>query len=158
MTTNPLDGFDTSMFHLASDDTFGSVLGVEVDSFEPRGPITAHIPVKPVLMQPMGIIHGGIYAPIGESLASIATVMNVIADGMAAVGQSNNTSFLRPVSSGTMHAVGTPLHMGRTSWYWQVEIKDDDGKLCAISMVTLAVRPMASFDRSAKEDTSGSTP
>lgn len=142
----PIPKLDPKAFPISVEDSFGSVLGIEVESFEMRGPITARIPVKPVLMQPMGIIHGGIYASIGESLASIATVLNVADDGMVAVGQSNNTSFLRPVSKGTMHAVGTPLHMGRTSWYWQVEISNDDGKRCAISMVTLAVRPQSNFE------------
>ncbi len=145
MTEPSMPGLDPEQFTLSLEECFAGVLGIEVDTFEPRGAVTAHVPVTTRLMQPMGIIHGGVYASIGESVASIATVANVISDGMVAVGMSNNTSFLRPISSGTMLVQAVPLHMGRTTWIWQVEISDDGGKRCAISMVTLAVRPGSDF-------------
>lgn len=91
--------------------------------------------------QPYGIVHGGAYAAAAESLASAATFMAVHGEGMLAMGQSNHTSFLRPVSQGTIHAEGTARHRGRTSWVWEVEFKDDEGRLCALSRVTMAVRP-----------------
>jgi 1,4-dihydroxy-2-naphthoyl-CoA hydrolase len=91
--------------------------------------------------QPYGIVHGGAYAAAAESLASAATFMAVSGEGMLAMGQSNHTSFLRPVSEGTIHAEGTARHRGRTSWVWEVEFKDDEGRLCALSRVTMAVRP-----------------
>ena len=62
------------------------------------------------------------------------------AEGRAAVGLSNHTSFLRPVTEGTVHAVARPRHRGRTTWVWEVELTDDDGRLCALSRVTIAVR------------------
>ena len=63
-------------------------------------------------------------------------------NGHFAVGQSNHTSFLRPVADGSILAEGRPRHRGRTSWIWDVDFTDDDGRLCAISRVTLAVRPV----------------
>ena len=78
---------------------------------------------------------------IAESLASWATAMAVIAGGEIAIGQSNNTSFLRPITAGTIHALATRRHRGRTSWVWDVDITDDEGRLCATSRVTIAVRP-----------------
>ena len=57
------------------------------------------------------------------------------------MGQSNHTSFLRPVTEGTVHAEGTPIHRGRTTWVWDVDFTDDEGRLCAASRVTMAVRP-----------------
>jgi len=90
--------------------------------------------------QPYGIVHGGAYATAAESLASAATYMAVKDAGMLAMGQSNHTSFLRPVSEGTIHAAGTARHRGRTSWVWEVEFTDDQGKLCALTRVTMAVR------------------
>ncbi len=143
--SSPIPGLDASQFTIPIEESFGGVLGIEIDSFAPRGVLKAHLEVRRVLMQPMGIVHGGIYASVGESLASIGTVGNVISEGKVAVGQSNNTSFLRPVSGGTLHAVAEPLHMGRTTWMWQVEMFGDDEKRCAISMVTLAVRPYEDF-------------
>ena len=91
--------------------------------------------------QPYGIVHGGAYAAAAESLASAATFLAVREEGMVAMGQSNHTSFLRPVSEGTIHAEATAKHRGRTSWVWEVEFRDDQGRLCALSRVTTAVRP-----------------
>lgn len=90
--------------------------------------------------QPYGIVHGGAYAAAAESLASAATFMAVKDDGLLAMGQSNHTSFLRPVSEGTIHATATARHRGRTSWVWEIEFTDDRGKLCALTRVTMAVR------------------
>jgi 1,4-dihydroxy-2-naphthoyl-CoA hydrolase len=90
--------------------------------------------------QPYGIVHGGAYAAAAESLASAATYMVVAEEGMLALGQSNHTSFLRPVSEGTVHAEGRVRHRGRTSWIWEVEFTDDQGRLLALSRVTMAVR------------------
>ena len=61
--------------------------------------------------------------------------------GNIAVGMSNHTSFLRPITSGTVHAEAKPRHRGRTTWIWDVEITNDDGALCAIGRITIAVRP-----------------
>jgi uncharacterized protein (TIGR00369 family) len=60
---------------------------------------------------------------------------------MHAMGLSNNTSFLRPITAGTIHAEARVLHRGRTTWLLDVEITDDDGRRCALSRVTIAVRP-----------------
>ena len=65
----------------------------------------------------------------------------VAPDGNLAVGQSNSTTFLRPVTEGTSTRGGTPRHRGRTTWIWDVEFTDDEGRVCALSRVTLAVRP-----------------
>jgi 1,4-dihydroxy-2-naphthoyl-CoA hydrolase len=90
--------------------------------------------------QPYGIVHGGAYAAAAESLASAATHAAVRDRGMLAMGQSNHTSFLRPASEGTVHAEGVVRHRGRTTWVWEVEFKDDEGRLLALSRVTMAVR------------------
>jgi 1,4-dihydroxy-2-naphthoyl-CoA hydrolase len=90
--------------------------------------------------QPMGLVHGGAYAAAAESLASAATHMTVSRDGKVAMGQSLHTSFLRPLSEGTVHAKGRVRHRGRTTWVWEVEFTDDEGRLCALSQVTTAVR------------------
>ena len=91
--------------------------------------------------QPMGIVHGGAYAAMAETLASAATHAAVAPDGLIAVGQSNDTSLLRPVASGGVRAEARRRHRGRTSWVWEVEFSDDDGRLCALSRVTMAIRP-----------------
>lgn len=95
--------------------------------------------------QPFGIVHGGVLAAVAESLASSATATAVIPAGEMAVGLSNQTSFLRPVSGGTIHAVARRRHRGRTTWVWEVDLSDDEGRLCAIVRMTIAVRPLDSL-------------
>jgi uncharacterized protein (TIGR00369 family) len=91
--------------------------------------------------QPYGIVHGGVYAAMAESLASQATAAGVYDDGNIAVGMSNFTSYMRPIASGTIHAEARRRHRGSTTWVWEVDLTDDDGRLCATSRVTVAVRP-----------------
>jgi 1,4-dihydroxy-2-naphthoyl-CoA hydrolase len=89
--------------------------------------------------QPFGIVHGGVYAAFAEGLCSSATYLNVRGDGKVAVGSSNFTSFFRPVTHGVVTAEARPLHRGRTTWVWECEFFNEDGKRAATSRVTLAV-------------------
>ena len=98
------------------------------------------VEVRDELKQPAGLVHGGVYASIAESLASVATQLAVAADGKYAMGLSNQTSFLRPITQGTIHATARARHRGRTTWVWEVEIKDDAGCLCVLTRTTVAVR------------------
>lgn len=97
--------------------------------------------VTDAVRQPFGIVHGGAYAAMAETLASATTYRAVQGDGDIAVGQSNHTTFLRPASEGTVHAEACRRHRGRTTWVWDVDFTDDAGRLCALSRVTMAVRP-----------------
>jgi 1,4-dihydroxy-2-naphthoyl-CoA hydrolase len=92
-------------------------------------------------LQPLGMVHGGVYAAIAESLASHATALGVASDGFMALGMSNDTSFFRPITEGTLLADAARIHRGRTTWVWDVRMTDADGRLCAASRVTVAVRP-----------------
>ncbi|MEA2192436.1 MAG: 1,4-dihydroxy-2-naphthoyl-CoA hydrolase [Solirubrobacteraceae bacterium] len=103
--------------------------------------VTARLAVRDELLQPFGQVHGGVYAAISETLASVGTMVVVVAQGSAAMGLSNQTSFLRPISSGTIHARALRRHRGRTTWVWDVEISDDEGRTCALTRMTIAVRP-----------------
>jgi 1,4-dihydroxy-2-naphthoyl-CoA hydrolase len=118
---------------------FDRLLGLEflsLDEDEARG----RVEVRDELLQPAGLVHGGVFAAIAESLTSIATWTAVHDEGKAAMGLSNQTSFLRPIVSGTIHAVARRRHRGRTTWVWEVDITDDDGRLCALVRMTVAVR------------------
>ena len=111
---------------------------LEISDDHARGRVAAEDRVK----QPFGLVHGGVFAAIAESLCSQATFAAVAEDGMAAQGLSNLTSFFRPILAGTVHAEARRRHRGRTTWVWEVDITDDDGRLCAMSRVTMAVRPL----------------
>lgn len=105
--------------------------------------VRARVPVREYLLQPVGLVHGGVHASIAEALASYGTNVGVVPEGNIGLGQSNHSSFLRPISEGTIHAVARRRHRGRTTWIWDVDLTDDDGRLCAVSRVTIAVRPLA---------------
>ena len=102
--------------------------------------ISATVAVRDELKQPAGLVHGGVYASISESIASLGTAFGVRPLGKIATGLSNQTSFLRPITEGTIHAVATCKHRGRTTWVWEVEITDDQGRLCVLTRMTVAVR------------------
>ncbi len=122
-------------------ETFDALYGLVLDSHSEEE-ARAHVPVSNAVKQPMGLVHGGVYASIAESLTSLATAAAVHADGMSAQGLSNQTSFLRPIFEGTIHAVARRRHRGRTTWVWEVDITDDQGRLCAMVRMTIAVRPL----------------
>jgi len=120
--------------------TLDGALGFELlEAHEDRA--LGRFKVTDSVRQPMGIVHGGAYAAMAETLASATTYLHVHEQGDIAVGQSNSTNFLRPVLTGTVHAEGRRRHRGRTTWVWDVDFTDDEGRLCASSRVTMAVRP-----------------
>jgi 1,4-dihydroxy-2-naphthoyl-CoA hydrolase len=100
----------------------------------------ARVSVRDELKQPYGLLHGGVYASIAESLASWATAAAVAEQQCRAVGMANSSSFFRPITEGVVHAFAKRLHAGRTTWVWDVECRDDSDRLCAITRNTIAVR------------------
>ena len=120
---------------------FDRVYGLEIDEIA-DGLVRGRVAVRDDLKQPAGLVHGGVYAAIAESLATNGTAAMVFPGGNGAMGLSNQTSFLRPVTGGTITAVARARHRGRTTWVWEVELTDDDGRLCALTRVTVAVRPL----------------
>jgi 1,4-dihydroxy-2-naphthoyl-CoA hydrolase len=123
--------------------TLDTVLGFELTDL---GAERAHaqVVIDDRHLQPLGVVHGGVYAALAESLASHATAAAVMPEGYAALGSSNLTSFLRPVTAGTIRAEAERLHRGRTTWVWDVRFTDSEGRLCATSRITVAVRPLES--------------
>ena len=86
---------------------------------------TMTLPITAALHQPNGIVHGGVYCTIVETLASLGAAAWMGERGHV-VGVANHTDFLRATRTGTLHAVSTPIHRGRTQQLWLVEITDDD--------------------------------
>ena len=124
------------------DRTFDALYGLRVVEHSEEL-VRAEVAVHDGIKQPMGLVHGGVYASIAESITSSATALAVYADGMSAQGLSNQTSFLRPITEGTVHATARRRHRGRTTWVWEVEITDDQDRLCALVRMTIAVRPLS---------------
>jgi uncharacterized protein (TIGR00369 family) len=123
-------------------ETLNGTLGFElVELRDDRG--RGRVAVTDRVRQQYGLVHGGTYAALAEALASAATD-RAVGDGVSVLGLSNLTSFLRPVRDGTIHADATRIHGGRTTWVWDVQMTDDQGRLCATSRVTVAVRRLES--------------
>jgi 1,4-dihydroxy-2-naphthoyl-CoA hydrolase len=120
---------------------FDRLYGLEFVEFSDTE-VRAKVAVREEIKQPVGLVHGGVYASLAESITSLATAAAVIAQGNMATGMSNSTSFLRPVTEGAVHAHATRLHRGRTTWVWDVRFSDDAGRLCAVTRMTIAVRPL----------------
>lgn len=104
--------------------------------------------------QPYGPVHGGVLCTLAEGVTSRATGLTVVDNGMIALGQSNHLSFMRPYFEGTIHVEARRRHGGKTSWIWDVDFTDDDGRLCAVSRVTVAVRPMRGLDQPPAQEAS----
>jgi len=118
---------------------FDGLYGLEVVALSDEE-VSARVAVRDELKQPAGLVHGGVFASIAESITSLATWVAVSGDGQVAQGLSNQTSFLRPILDGTIHAVARRRHRGRSTWVWEVEITDDAARLCALVRMTIAVR------------------
>jgi uncharacterized protein (TIGR00369 family) len=118
---------------------FDLLYGLEILSMS-EDEVRAQAPVRDELRQPAGLVHGGVFASIAESITSIATWLAVRDEGKSAHGISNQTSFLRPIIDGTIHATARRRHRGRTTWVWEVDITDDQDRLCALVRMTVAVR------------------
>jgi 1,4-dihydroxy-2-naphthoyl-CoA hydrolase len=121
------------------DQGFDRLYGLEVTELSAHS-ARGRLEVRDELKQPAGLVHGGVYASMAESLASTGTALAVMPDGKIALGLSNLTSFLRPITQGTIAALATVKHRGRTTWVWEVEFSDDVGRLCVLTRVTVAVR------------------
>jgi 1,4-dihydroxy-2-naphthoyl-CoA hydrolase len=118
---------------------FDALYGLEVTGCS-DSLVRGRVLVREELKQSAGVVHGGVYSAISEAVAARGTETAVAREGQVAVGLSNLTTQLHPVSGGTIHATATRRHRGRTTWVWEVEIEDDDGLRCAVARVTVAVR------------------
>lgn len=123
--------------------TFEGFLDLDWLELEPD---TVHVQfrVRENLKQPLGLLHGGIYAGVAETIASIATVANVWRDGFIGSGLSNYASFLRPITEGTVDVTAILRGHDDREWIWAHEFRDEAERLCALVDVTIAVRPAPS--------------
>jgi 1,4-dihydroxy-2-naphthoyl-CoA hydrolase len=115
-------------------------LGIEFLAAEP-GRVVARMPVKGNV-QPDGLLHGGATAALCETIASFGTAL-VVGTDRRVVGIELNINHLRGVREGHVTGTGVPLHVGRSTAVWSMEVRDDEGRLIAASRLTLAVRPAA---------------
>jgi 1,4-dihydroxy-2-naphthoyl-CoA hydrolase len=100
--------------------------------------LSARMPVDPRTRQPAGILHGGMSVVLAETLGSCAAAF-AAPKGHRVVGLDINANHIRPVTGGWVTGTARPVHIGRTTQVWQIEIKNEEGKLTCLSRITMAV-------------------
>ena len=117
--------------------TMGEHLGIEWvelgDDF-----IKARMPVDHRTKQPFGLLHGGVSVVLAESLGSIGAYY-ASPEGHNAVGLDINANHLRAATSGWVTGTARPVHLGRTTHVWQIEMVNDAGEMTCISRLTMAI-------------------
>jgi 1,4-dihydroxy-2-naphthoyl-CoA hydrolase len=113
-------------------------LGIEMVELT-RERVVATMPVDDRTRQPFGLLHGGASLALAETVASFGAAVHIDRERFLAVGLEINGNHLRPKTEGTVRATGVPVHVGRTTQVWSIEIADEEGRLVCISRCTLAV-------------------
>jgi 1,4-dihydroxy-2-naphthoyl-CoA hydrolase len=115
-------------------------LGIEIlELTEAR--VVGTMPVDDRTRQPFGLLHGGASLALAETLASLGAFTHIDRERFAAVGLEINGNHLRPKTDGIVRATAVPVHVGRTTQVWAIEIADEQGRLVCVSRCTMAVVP-----------------
>ena len=120
-----------------------SKLGIEIESFGDDC-LSGKMPVDHRTKQPAGVLHGGASVAFAETLGTWAAVFTVDRDIFHCVGMEINANHLRPVREGWVYGVASPVHLGRKTQVWSIEISNEQKQLCCVSRLTVAVLEMAS--------------
>lgn len=118
--------------------TLATTLGIEILEYTPER-VVATMPVEPKVHQPFGILHGGASVALAETVASMGGFISIDASKQMAVGQEINANHIRPVREGMVTATATPIHKGKRSHVWHVEIKNEADKMVCVSRCTIAI-------------------
>lgn len=113
-------------------------LGIEIVQLD-KEKVVMSMPVDERTHQPFGYLHGGASVLLAETVASIGGSLNVDLDKQAVFGMEINANHIRSKQTGKVTAIGTPVHIGKTTMVWNIEVKDEQDKLVCISRCTLGV-------------------
>ena len=118
--------------------TLSDLLGIVFTEITEEG-LRAIMPLQPSLMQPMGIMHGGASCVFAETVGTAAALFCIDPNTHTCVGLSILVNHTRPVTSGTITALATPFHIGKTTQVWNIRMTNEEGKISAVSQFTVAV-------------------
>ncbi len=121
-------------------DTMGEHLGIEIGDIG-QDYLEARMPVDRRTMQPDRILHGGASVALAETLGSVGGSMCVDRTRFQVVGQEINANHLRPATGGHVTGRAKPIHLGRRSQVWNIEIADERKRLVCVSRLTIAIIP-----------------
>ena len=118
-------------------DTAVAHLGIEFlevgDDF-----IRGRVPVDTRTRQPYGVLHGGVSVVLAETLGSCGAVY-ACPEGFRALGLDINANHLRGAREGWVTGTAQPVHIGRSTQVWQIDLRDDAGQLTCVARLTMAV-------------------
>ena len=135
MTTTPLPPWLASIPRGLADS-----LGIDIQLLTAER-VEATMPVDERTRQPFGLLHGGASVALAETVASLGGAMHVDLETTVVVGIEINANHLRAKRDGVVRAVGRPIHVGRSTQVWAIEISDEEDRLVCVSRCTLAVVP-----------------
>ncbi len=126
---------------VAPEESFDALYGLElVDGGAENAVLRGRVAIRDQLRGRSGDLHGGVIAAVAESLASRGTWVGVNDPTQMVMGLSNDTSYLAPLRAGNLNALAVARDRGQALWLWEVQSRDDENRLCAITIVTIAVR------------------
>lgn len=117
---------------------FANVMGLRFVEIEPER-VVAELEIGEQHLQPYGLVHGGVFASMIESVCSSGAALSVLDDGKSAVGLDNSTAFLRAARSGKLRCIARPLRRGRRTHVWDAEVRDHRDRLLASGRVRLMI-------------------
>jgi len=129
---------DLTAINDARADTMPDLLGIKITAVGDDS-VQGTMPVDHRTIQPYGILHGGASVALAETLGSIGSALCIDPDRQYCVGLDINTSHIRSVSEGTVTGTARPLHIGRRTHVWNIEIVAESGKLVSVSRLTMAI-------------------
>ncbi|MFY8021142.1 MAG: PaaI family thioesterase [Bacteroidia bacterium] len=101
--------------------------------------LIARMPVDHRTVQPLGVVNGGAYCTLAETVGSMAANLCIDRNKYVALGLDINANHVRSTGKGFVYGEAKPIHIGKTTHVWEIKMCDDDGKLCSISRLTMAV-------------------
>ncbi len=134
--TTPITSADLIRQHATKG--LAEVIGIEVVELTPER-VVATMPVDNRTQQPFGLLHGGASVALAETVASLASIMNIDMEKFRAVGLEINANHLRAKTEGTVKGTATPIHIGRSTHVWKIEIVDESERLVCVSRCTMAI-------------------
>lgn len=124
----------------AGANTIATSLDIRFEAFT-DDTLTASMVVDQRTHQPFGLLHGGASVVLAETLGSMASYLVIDTAKFFCVGLEVNANHVRGARSGRVTGVVRPVHIGRTTHVWDIRLSNDEGKLCCISRLTVAVVP-----------------
>lgn len=138
-----------SAINKRNDNTIASFIGIEVIEIGTDF-LKAKMPVNERTVQALGVVNGGSYCVLAETLGSVAANLCLDREKYVALGLDINANHVRSVSKGFVYATAKPFHLGRTTHVWEILIRDEEDKLCSICRLTLSIVEIKNDNRNFK--------